>query len=365
MRGPTTLTPPDATYRRRDRLDPARPCDGSPEPVEHRRRTGLHRGSTSVTDGARSPSATTGDLPSTAVLALDGVRRDFGRVRAVGGVDLTVGRGEIVALLGPNGAGKTTTIELALGLRAPTEGRALVCGTSPARAIADGRVGAVLQDQGLLGDLTVLETVRYVASSFTRPRSVPDTMDRAGITAIADRLVGRCSGGERQRLRFALALLPDPDLLVLDEPTAGMDVEARARFWRIVREESQRGLAVLFTTHYLEEADDVCHRVVLMRRGVVVADGTPAQVRAGVARRTVRATMPGDDAETLRAIPGVHHARMHSGVLEVRTDDSDAVARFLLTRTGARDVEVVPAGLEHAYRALRPTADPGSLGRTS
>ena len=195
------------------------------------------------------------DRAGTALNAVD-VRRHFGTVRAVDGVDLSIDRGEIVALLGPNGAGKTTFLDLVLGFTGPSAGRLDVLGENPGRAVRAGRVGAVLQTGGLLDDLTVRETVAMVAACHPRHIPVDEALARAGADGIAKRKVRKCSGGEQQRLRFALALLTEPDLLLLDEPTAGMDVRARAEFWATMHTEAERGRTVVFATHYLQEADD-------------------------------------------------------------------------------------------------------------
>ena len=210
-------------------------------------------------------------------------------------MDLAVHRGEVVALLGPNGAGKTTTLDMVLGLAVPSAGTVTVLGAAARAAVRAGRVSAVLQTGGLLGDLTVRETVRFVASTFTATgratAPVDDVLERAGVARLGDRLVARCSGGEQQRLRFALALLPDPDLLVLDEPTAGMDVDARREFWATMHAEAARGRTVVFATHYLEEADSFARRIVLMADGRVVADGSVEEVRARATGRTVTADL--------------------------------------------------------------------------
>ncbi len=175
-----------------------------------------------------------------------------------------------------------------------------VYGTSPRDAVAHGWVSAVMQSGGLLKDLTVRETVQMTASLFARTQPVDVVLERAGITAIAGRRVGKCSGGEQQRLRFAMALLPDPRLLVLDEPTTGMDVEGRRAFWGAIRDDARRGRTVVFATHYLEEADSYADRIVLVAHGRVVADGTPSQIKALSAGRLVRATWPGHAWPTWR-----------------------------------------------------------------
>jgi ABC-2 type transport system ATP-binding protein len=308
--------------------------------------------SSTLTDPGPSTSP-----PGTGPLAIDlcGLRKSFGEVHAVDGIDLAVRPGEVVAFLGPNGAGKTTTIDLLLGLARPDSGTVRVHGLEPERAIAEGRVAAVMQSGGLLRDLTVAETVRLTASFFHAPRAASEVMERAGIEDIADRPVGKCSGGQQQRLRFALALLPDPDVLVLDEPTTGMDVEGRRAFWGALRADAARGRTILFATHYLDEADAYADRVVLVSHGRVVADGSAAQIKNLAAGRLVSATLPGMDAavlDALRAVPGVRSVEQRADRLLAQTTDSDGLARHLLTTTAAVDVEITARGLEDAFLAL-------------
>ena len=290
-------------------------------------------------------------------VSLRGVHKRFGDVAAVRGLDLDLDPGEVVAFLGPNGAGKTTTIDMVLGLSSPTEGTVEVFGIPPHQAVRKGLVSAVMQTGGLLPDFTVAETVEYTAALFVEPRPVDEVLERAGISRIATRRVGACSGGEQQRLRFAMALLPDPALLTLDEPTQGMDVEGRRDFWRAIRHDAESGRTILFATHYLEEADAYASRVVFVRRGEVVADGTAAEVRNLAAGRTVRATLPGADVDALGALPGTVAVEVRGDTVLVRSTDSDTVARHLLTATPARDLEVTSAGLEEAFIAL--TGDGG------
>ncbi|MEU7847271.1 ABC transporter ATP-binding protein [Micromonospora parva] len=286
---------------------------------------------------------------------LDGLSKSFGAVTAVDGLSLRVQPGEVVAFLGPNGAGKTSTIDMLLGLSRPDAGTVRVLGGTPDDAVARGRVAAVLQTGGLLKDLTVGETVRMTAHFYRHTRPAAEVLERAGITDIADRVVGRCSGGQQQRLRFALALLPDPDLMVLDEPTTGMDVEGRRDFWQALRRDARRGRTVIFATHYLDEADAYADRIVLVRQGRIVADGTTAEIKNLAAGRTVRATLPGADQAALAALPGVDAMEVRGDSVLVRTGDSDAVARHLLTRTAARDVEITSRNLEDAFLALTTT----------
>jgi ABC-2 type transport system ATP-binding protein len=285
-------------------------------------------------------------------VSLAGVTKDFGSVRAVRGIDLDIRPGEIVAFLGPNGAGKTTTIDMILGLSQPTAGEVSVLGLRPRQAITRGLVSAVMQTGGLLKDLSVRETVEYTASLFADTRPVDQVLADAGITEIADRKVGKCSGGEQQRLRFAMALLSDPALLLLDEPTTGMDVEGRRAFWSAIRRDAGQGRTVLFATHYLEEADQYADRIILVSRGRIVADGTGAEIKALASGRTVRATVTDPDVDALAGIGGVDNVEVRGETLIVHAKDSDAVARYLLTQTDARDLEVAAKGIEEAFLSL-------------
>ena len=285
-------------------------------------------------------------------VSLSGVTKSFGEVEAVRGIDLELQPGEIVAFLGPNGAGKTTTIDMVLGLSRPTTGEVSVLGLEPRQAIARGLVSAVMQTGGLIKDLTVRETVEYTASLFADTRPVDEVIANAGITGIADRRVAKCSGGEQQRLRFAMALLSDPALLLLDEPTTGMDVEGRRAFWGAIRRDAAQGRTVLFATHYLEEADQYADRIVLISRGRIVADGTGREIRALAAGRSVRATLPDADTDRLSAIGGVEGVEVRGETVLVHAKDSDAVARYLLTETDARDLEITSKGLEDAFLSL-------------
>lgn len=283
-------------------------------------------------------------------------RTPSGDVKAVSGVDLTVQHGEIVAFLGPNGAGKTTTLDIVLGLTSPTSGSATVFGLSPERAIDCGRVSAVLQTGGLLRDLTVRETVELIASTYQQVRDVDDVIAQAGITGLARRRVSKCSGGEQQRLRFALALLPDPDLLVLDEPTAGMDVVARREFWDTMRADTAAGRTVIFATHYLEEADSFADRIVLISAGRVVADGPIAEIRARTGGRSISARVPEplipQAISVLERLPGVHRVQSRTGRLIVTADTSDEVARLLLVELGGTDLEITSGGLDEVFMEL-------------
>ncbi|NDK90444.1 ABC transporter ATP-binding protein [Gordonia desulfuricans] len=288
----------------------------------------------------------------------DGSRDTGGnRVTAVDHLDLTIAPGEVVAFLGPNGAGKTTTIDMMLGLSRPDSGEMTVFGMPPRQAARAGRIASVLQSGGLLPDYTVAETVRIIASLHGRTAEVDAVMDRADIAHLANRRVSRCSGGEQQRLKFALATLPDPDLIILDEPTAGMDVESRRAFWAAMRADARNGRTVVFATHYLDEADDFADRIVMLAHGRIVADGSTAQIRNVASRRVVSAIVDEDGLGTLgRTISDLEVVDRRGGRVYLSSADSDALARTLLTATCAREIEVATRNLEDAFVALTSAA---------
>ncbi|AIJ22038.1 ABC transporter ATP-binding protein [Amycolatopsis methanolica] len=291
-----------------------------------------------------------------AAVRLTGLRKHYGEVRAVDGVDLTIAPGEVVALLGPNGAGKSTTVDMLLGLTTPDAGEVSIFGTTPAEAVARGAIGAMLQGAALLEDATVGEMVGMIASLHRKPMPVAEALRRAGIEDLANRRGTKLSGGQKQRVRFAVALVSDPDLLVLDEPTAAMDVGSRREFWRSMHAYTNTGRTVLFATHYLEEAEEFADRVVLMRSGRIVADGTVAEVRALASGRTLRAAVPEATPAAVADLPGVTEYEVRGGRIAVSTSDSDATLRALLARfPGAHDIEITAIGLEGAFLTL--TAD--------
>jgi ABC-2 type transport system ATP-binding protein len=286
-------------------------------------------------------------------IELRGVVKSFGAIRAVRGIDVSVEAGETVALLGPNGAGKSTTIDMVLGLLEPDGGSVSVFGATPTEAVDRGGVGAMLQTGSLIRDLSVRELVAMMASLYPRPLDVDEVLELAGIDAIADQRTQKLSGGQAQRVRFAVALVGNADLLVLDEPTVALDVEGRRSFWHSMRELASRGKTVLFATHYLDEADSYADRVVLMARGRVVADGAPTEIKARVGTRTIRATLPGEGLDGLAGLPGVSHAERHGDAVLLNCLDSDAAIRGLLARyPEARDLEISSGGLEQAFLEL-------------
>ncbi|GAA3560781.1 ABC transporter ATP-binding protein [Amycolatopsis ultiminotia] len=295
----------------------------------------------------------TEEIAAGAAVRLAGARKAYGDVRAVDGIDLTIAPGEVVALLGPNGAGKSTTVDLILGLGRPDGGTVSVFGREPADAVRDGMIGAMLQSGTLLDDLTVRETVGLVGKLHRRSMPLAEALRRAGIEEIADRRAAKLSGGQKQRVRFAVALVADPDLLVLDEPTAAMDVGARREFWKSMHAFTETGRTVLFATHYLEEAEEFADRVVLMRSGRVVADGSVAQVRALAGGRTIRAVLPGASEGMLTALPAVTDFELRGDRISLSSTDSDTTLRALLNAApAAHDIEIGAVGLEGAFLSL-------------
>jgi ABC-2 type transport system ATP-binding protein len=296
-------------------------------------------------------------MSKSTAIELNGLVKSFraskGAVRAVRGLDLSIRVGEIVALLGPNGAGKSTTIDLLLGLTSPDKGSVRVLGRRPEEATAVGAVGVMLQAGSLLRDLSVRELVTMVASLYPSPLDIDEVLGLVGLEQIAARRTQRLSGGETQRTRFALALVSNPELLVLDEPTVAMDVEARHAFWTAMREFAARGKTVLFATHQLEEADAYADRAVLMAGGRIVADGPTNELKTLVGRRTIRATLPDVPAAALLVLPGVENADRRGDAVILRCTDADAALRALLDEfPRARGIEVTSAGLEQAFLEL-------------
>jgi ABC-2 type transport system ATP-binding protein len=288
-----------------------------------------------------------------AAVTLTGLRKHYGDVKAVDGIDLVIAPGEVVALLGPNGAGKSTTVDMLLGLTIPDAGAVTVFGSSPRDAVDRGRIGAMLQGAALLDDATVGETVGMIASLHRSPLGVGEALRRAGIEELANRRCTKLSGGQKQRVRFAVALVSDPDLLVLDEPTAAMDVPTRREFWLSMREFTTTGRTVLFATHYLEEAENYADRVVLLRHGRIVADGSVAEVTALTSGRTIKAVVPGALEGRLRELPGVRDVELRGDRVSISTGSSDDTLRALLTAfPQAHDIEVTAIGLEDAFLTL-------------
>jgi ABC-2 type transport system ATP-binding protein len=295
---------------------------------------------------------TAGKDPGRGVV-LSRVSKSYGRVRAVRSADLVIAPGETVALLGPNGAGKTTTLDMVLGLTRPDSGSVSVFGMPPARAARNGVIGGMLQTGSPVDYLSVRELLTMVASLYPRPLKVDDVLRLTGAAEFASRRTNRLSGGQVQRVRFGVALVANADLLVLDEPTAAIDVEGRRDFWAAMRQVAAAGKTVMFATHYLEEADAYADRIILIARGRIVADGPATEIKAKVSGRTIRATLPGADITQFAGLPGVTSAERHGEAVTLSCADSDQALRALLGRfPGAHDIEVLGAGIEEAFLAL-------------
>ncbi|MFD5717359.1 ABC transporter ATP-binding protein [Streptomyces sp. NPDC127036] len=291
---------------------------------------------------------------TTSVVGFESVTKSYDDVRAVDALTLDLHPGETVALLGPNGAGKSTTLDLLLGLKNADSGTVRVFGTSPREAIVAGRVGAMLQSGGLMDEVTVGELVKLACDLHPRPYRVTDVLSRAGITQIADRKVNKLSGGQEQRVRFALATAGDSDLIVLDEPTTGMDVTARQAFWATMREQADQGRTVLFATHYLEEADAIADRVLVLHRGRLLADGTAAEIKARAGARRVAFDLEGPIDETpLRALPFLTSIDVSGQTVRIQSADADATVHALYgLGVYPRNLEVAGLGLEQAFVAI-------------
>ncbi|MFF0968248.1 ABC transporter ATP-binding protein [Streptomyces sp. NPDC003703] len=299
-------------------------------------------------------TAETTTAHATAVVAFDQVTKSYGTVRAVDGLSLALYPGETVALLGPNGAGKSTTLDLLLGLKQPDSGSLSVFGTGPREAIVAGRVGAMLQSGGLMDEVTVAELVKLACGLHPRPYRPADVLARAGVTQIADRKVNKLSGGQEQRVRFALATAGDSDLIVLDEPTTGMDVSARQAFWATMREQADQGRTVLFATHYLEEADAIADRVLVLHRGRLLADGTAAEIKAKAGARRIAFDLEGViDEAALHGLPFLTSLTVSGQTVRAQSTDADATVHALYgLGVYPRNLEVAGLGLEQAFVAI-------------
>ena len=283
----------------------------------------------------------------------DRVVKRYGSVVALDHLSFSIERGETVALLGPNGAGKSTAVDLLLGLRPPDAGTVTVLGGSPARAVAAGRVGGMLQTGALPQGARVGDLLRLARSLYGSRRSVGELLELADLGDLAGRFVNKLSGGQVQRLRFALAMAGRPELLFLDEPTVAMDVEVRHRFWAIVRAVAADGTGVIFATHYMEEADRVADRILVINRGGLLREGTPAAIRAEQAVRTVRCTLARPERDRLAALPGVREVAIHGHDVTLTTTDPDALVGALYALgQPVHDLQVSAPALEDAFLQL-------------
>jgi ABC-2 type transport system ATP-binding protein len=286
-------------------------------------------------------------------VAMTAVHKRFGPVEALADVTLRIERGESVAILGPNGAGKTTAISLMLGMRSPTSGQVRLRGMAPGSRLARSARGAMLQDSGIPTTLTVRELVGLFRRYYPAPMATDAALSLAGLTAEASKKAGALSGGQRQRLYFALAICGDPPVLFLDEPTVAMDVASRIAFLDTIAAYGAAGRTVVLTTHFMEEADQVARRIVVIDQGRVIADAPPAEIKARAAGRRVRFRTPGGiDASLLRDLP-IKSLTATDGEVRFLADEPEPILAELFRRDVViRDLEVGGADLEDAFLAL-------------
>ena len=306
-------------------------------------------------------TATGGASSHAPVVSFENVSKHYGSLKAVDGLTLDLRHGETVALLGPNGAGKSTSLDMLLALRRPTGGKIEMFGSDPYHAVKSGRVGAMLQSGGLMPEVTVRELVTLVTKLHPKPEPVATTLKRVGIEKFADQRVDRLSGGQTQRVRFALAICGKSELIVLDEPTAAMDVETRRLFWNSMREEVAAGRTLLFATHYLEEADQAADRILVINRGRLLADGSPAEIkeRAGAKRLSFR--LDKVDEPFLLGLPGLVNLEIRHDFVQIQSMDSDATLYAVLDAGyRPREIEVSSLGLEQAFLAITGEDDRAS-----
>ncbi|WP_397607312.1 ABC transporter ATP-binding protein [Silanimonas sp.] len=290
--------------------------------------------------------------PSPIVARLEGVTHRYGGLVALDGVDLDIHSGEVLALLGANGAGKTTALGLLTGLLRPQQGRVELCGGDPRAASSRRALGVMLQEARLPETLRVGELVRQFSAAYPSARPEAETLALAGLHGLERRPYGALSGGQQRRVQFALAICGRPRIVLVDEPTTGLDVEARRAFWAVLRGLRLEGAALVLTTHYLEEADALADRVVVMHAGRTVAEGTPMQLKArsGGTRVRCRSALGLDE---VRMLPGVSEAHREGERLVLRCSDADAAIRALLRRDPTlADFQVVPASLEDSLLEL-------------
>lgn len=294
----------------------------------------------------------------TAAINLDKVRKTYKGKTAVDGLSLTVDKGTVLALLGPNGAGKTTTISLILGLQRPTSGTVRLLGEDPRSVKVRDRIGAMLQEVSVIDNLKVSETIDLFRSYFSRPLPLEQLLLISGLQDEKNKLATALSGGQQRRLGFALAAAGDPEVIFLDEPTVGMDVTSRQLFWDTIRAMAARGKTVVLTTHYLEEADSLADRIVVINHGKVIADGTPSEIKATTTGRVISFTAgSGVTDASLRALPGVTDTEWNGRRVKLFSGDTDRLIVTLIQNgVDMRDIEIQSGGLEDAFQALVQTA---------
>ena len=298
---------------------------------------------------------------STTLARLEGAHKNFGNIAALAGLDLEVKRGELLALVGPNGAGKSTAISLLLGLQRPDRGSAMLFDEEPQSIDARRRIGVMMQEINLSPVMRPREFIAQTASYYPSPYDTQAVIKRLGIEKIADRPYAGLSGGQKRQAQFGMAICGRPELLFLDEPTVGLDVQSRGALWQVVRDLVHEGCSIILTTHYLEEAEALADRVAVIDRGKLVASGTVEQIRAHVSRKSItcRSSLP---LEAIRAWPAVLQVSEKAGRQQIVTQEAETVLRQLLGADGSvSDIEVRAAGLGDALAALTGDDPAGSV----
>jgi ABC-2 type transport system ATP-binding protein len=302
-----------------------------------------------------------GNMTQTTLASLKGVRKRFGAVQALDGLDLSVNRGELLAVLGPNGAGKTTAIGMLLGLQSPDEGSAELFGVAPQEIDARRRIGVMMQEVQLAGVMRPRELLEQVASYYPVPYDLDSVIERLSLQKLMKRPYGKLSGGQKRQVQFALALCGRPELLFLDEPTAGLDIHAREALWKVIRELVHEGCSIVLTTHYLEEAEALADRVAVVMRGKLITSGTVNEIRANESRKLVSCVtrLTGDAVQTW---PEVTQAVLIRDRLQISTRNAEALlVRLLREDPALSDIEVKRAGLAEAFTELTNENNAGAL----
>ncbi|WP_336775830.1 ABC transporter ATP-binding protein [Paenibacillus sp. MMO-58] len=287
-------------------------------------------------------------------IELDQVSKIYQGKKAVDNLSLKVEKGTVIALLGPNGAGKTTTISMILGLKLPTSGTIKLLGGSPKDIKVRNRIGAMLQDVSVIDNLKVAETIELFRNYYSNPLSLQELLRISGLEKEKDKMAASLSGGQQRRLGFALAAAGDPEIIFLDEPTVGMDVTSRQMFWDTIRSMADKGRTVVLTTHYLEEADSLADRIVVINQGKVVADGSPSQIKAETTGRVISFTAGASVTnDQLQALPGVIDVEWNGRRVKLHSRDTDRLIITLIEqRIEMKDIEIQSGGLEDAFQAI-------------
>jgi len=291
------------------------------------------------------------------IATLEQLSKNYGKVKALTDINLEIYKGEVLAILGPNGAGKTTAISLLLGLLRPTNGRVSIFGKNPQNNESRIRTGVMLQISGIPETLKVVEHIDLFRSYYPKPMGIAEILAATGLEELANRQYGKLSGGQRQRLHLAMALCGDPDLIFLDEPTTGLDVSSRRELWEQVRKIIAKGKTVILTTHYIEEADALANRVVVINKGRIIADGSPEEIKSITAAKKIRMLTKLEHDE-IAAIPGVKKVSFDGALTEILVSRAEGVVLELLQRDPSIEgLEVITAGLEDAFLALVEMAE--------